>query len=60
MVIQHSEVFKLTDLAAVSKQAYAATASIKLAENAFLALATGIEDEIKEELSAPSLVTDKH
>lgn len=61
-LVQHpGEVIKLTDVGGIFKEAYTATARVKLAEKAFEV--TGIEpfnpDVINEELFAPSLVTDQ-
>lgn len=61
-LVQHpGEVIRLTDVAGIFKEAYTATARVKLAEKAFEV--TGIEpynpDVINEELFAPSLVTDQ-
>lgn len=61
LVQNPGEVVKLTDVAAIFRRAYSATAKINLAEKAFKA--TGIEpfdpDVIPEELYAPSLVTER-
>lgn len=61
-LVQHpGQVIKLTDIAGIFKAAYSVTAKMSLAEKAFKV--TGIEpydpDVIKEELYAPSLVTDQ-
>lgn len=61
-LVQNSgEVVKLTDVAAIFKRAYSATAKINLAENAFKV--TRIEpfdpDVIPKELYASSLVTER-
>lgn len=61
-LVQHpGEVIRLSDVARIFKEAYTATARVKIAEKAFEV--TGIEpfnpDVINEELFAPSLVTDQ-
>ncbi|XP_054285350.1 uncharacterized protein LOC129001936 [Macrosteles quadrilineatus] len=61
-LVQHpGEVIKLRDVAGIFKEAYSATAKIKLAEKGFKV--TGIEpfnpDIIDDELFAPSLVTEQ-